>query len=594
MLDHRSISDLNVIARTDKQGRSYVRAYKNVWVPKTDTKPGHSKMTEQHHLGALKPNGRVLISQKFLERYPEFAGVDWYYYKNRLYDFEAYQQLVPEATEDVIEQPVSEDEEAPAPTSKHLGASYALYALLNDSGMAHSLKEVFGHDDAQLLMGQAIYNVLGHYSVDSFPDWAYMHYLPTSAVCSGQRLSELFHRITPELMDQFWVNRYRALREKAYQSNVPRYCLIDSTSISTQSTTIEQAEFGHAKQNPEYKQVNLTIVMDQLNGEIIYACESHGSINDANMVKFVCERMKRIGFELSDFSFIADRGYGGIPNLSMLIREKIPFVIGAIITRDSVLEQNLFKHQKTLKGYRSFDYRMGVSAVTTEEKFEDDHTVYTHYYCDQQKAALECQQWRGKLQRVLDLKNDDKPVPANEWIQVKGLLKAYKVGDKTASEQHKQMQTRWKIDEDRWDQLEARAGCFAIQTDVYRDPIETLRIYRLRNLIEVGFDSFKNACDGDRLRCSSYGYYGKLLCYLLAESLMMMIYDAAKKELEAKGDKAVKVPGNSVKAMLLKLDKIQMRRVSINHKWVVDAVTKTQLLWLKTFFKIKALPKSIW
>ena len=37
-------------------------------------------------------------------------------------------------------------------------------------------------------------------------------------------------------------------------------------------------------------------------------------------------------------------------------------------------------------------------------------------------------------------------------VQVKGLLKAYKVGDKTASEQHKQMQTRWKIDEDRWDQ----------------------------------------------------------------------------------------------------------------------------------------------
>ena len=120
-----------------------------------------------------------------------------------------WKQLVPEATEDVIEQPVDETDEALAPTCKHLGASYALCALLNDSGMARSLKEVFGHEDAQLLMGQAIYNVLGHYSVDSFPDWAYMHYLPTDAVCSGQRLSELFHRITPELMDQFWVNRYR-------------------------------------------------------------------------------------------------------------------------------------------------------------------------------------------------------------------------------------------------------------------------------------------------------------------------------------------------------------------------------------------------
>ena len=40
-----------------------------------------------------------------------------------------------------------------------------------------------------------------------------------------------------------------------------------------------------------------------------------------------------------------------------------------------------------------------------------------------------------------------------------------------------------------------------------------------------------------------YGYYGKLLCYLLAESLMMMIYDAAKKELEAKGDKSWKPRG---------------------------------------------------
>lgn len=47
----------------------------------------------------------------------------------------------------------------------------------------------------------------------------------------------------------------------------------DSTSISTYSNTIEIAEYGHAKQNPELKQVNLFLVCDERSGEAVYAYE---------------------------------------------------------------------------------------------------------------------------------------------------------------------------------------------------------------------------------------------------------------------------------------------------------------------------------
>lgn len=102
---------------------------------------------------------------------------------------------------------------------------------------------------------------------------------------SGQRISELFGRVTRAKVDQFFKARFARLLEAARLAreekaktnpeaiNEPLTIAFDSTSISTYSSTIEDAEYGKAKANPELKQVNLTLACDQKTGEVLYARE---------------------------------------------------------------------------------------------------------------------------------------------------------------------------------------------------------------------------------------------------------------------------------------------------------------------------------
>lgn len=54
----------------------------------------------------------------------------------------------------------------------------------------------------------------------------------------------------------------------------------DSTSISTYSGTILNAEYGKNKQGEELKQMNLCLVADKNAEEVLYAYEYQGSVND--------------------------------------------------------------------------------------------------------------------------------------------------------------------------------------------------------------------------------------------------------------------------------------------------------------------------
>lgn len=61
--------------------------------------------------------------------------------------------------------------------------------------------------------------------------------------------------------------------------------------------TIEDAAYGHAKQNPELKQINLMLAVDFLNsGDVCYT-EDEGSITDKSVYRSVLAQMKSYGFD---------------------------------------------------------------------------------------------------------------------------------------------------------------------------------------------------------------------------------------------------------------------------------------------------------
>lgn len=85
MLTSKDLTTLNFL-EFSSNGRRYIRAYKNEWVSKkvTGKDKGVSRTKEQHHAGSLVDQYRVRLSPKFLAKFPEFAGKQWFYENNLL------------------------------------------------------------------------------------------------------------------------------------------------------------------------------------------------------------------------------------------------------------------------------------------------------------------------------------------------------------------------------------------------------------------------------------------------------------------------------------------------------------------------------
>ena len=117
---------------------------------------------------------------------------------------------------------------------------------------------------------------------------------------------------------------------------------------------------------------------------------------------------------------------------------------------------------------------------------------------------------------------------------------------------------------------ERTSGCFVIRSDRLEDPIEALRIYRRRNIVEVAFRQFKVLNGGNRLYATQTSYMGKLMVHTIAQSLRMAITVQAKR----RETQELKLPDNSVEKLLTVLKKVRAVRAPTRSTWVVEPLTK--------------------
>jgi len=206
--------------------------------------------------------------------------------------------------------------------SRQCGPTYAAWMHMKQSKMIDDLEAAFGTQDARVLAALAVYALCQPgAAMENFASWLGGVYLAGVEPISGQRISELLGRVTRAKVDQFFMARFNRLLKVARQTreqkakiapkaiNEPLTIAFDSTSISTYSSSFEDAEYGKAKDNPELKQVNLTLACDQNTGEVLYAREYASSINDVASFSEIFKDMKNVGFHVEDVELVTDRDY---------------------------------------------------------------------------------------------------------------------------------------------------------------------------------------------------------------------------------------------------------------------------------------------
>lgn len=545
-----------------RKGHTYVEAYRNEWDPEKK----RSRIAQRKYVGVLDTTtGRVRLGKKYLSENPQYEGKILYYEDK---------QLVERTPEEVQEEL---DKRVPSPLNDVVsyGASAACWLVAQQSGMLEDLKKTFGAEVGADLLRLAVYQYLDGGSMDCFEQWASQHWLPKARTFSGQRISEMLSKITHQditsylkLRNHRCVEHFNKVKTQAEELKKPgprfRYLALDSTALSAYSVTISSAAYGYAKQNPELRQVNFTLGVDYLNGDVCYAYESEGSITDKSVYPHLMMDLHHNGYNLQDTVIVTDRGYQSIYNIQRLLDIEINYVCGVPLTEESV-KQLFERYKSSLSNPAFLNGRLKVAARTSKElceKATDSGPLHLstslHLYKYPELAAQQAISLHQKIEEVLEKKNSGEKLHSADRSRVRNYI----------VENNKNV---WVKNIKGLEEFLTRAGCFAIRTNCIEDPFECLAVYKQRQIVETAFRQMKVLNGNNRLRCTERTYVGKLLLFVIAQSLRMrMLYTVKENEQRLDLD----LPGDSLDKAMAMLKGIMAIRPPSKAVWAGRPISK--------------------
>ena len=545
-----------------RKGHTYVEAYRNEWDPEKK----RSRIAQRKYVGVLDTTtGRVRLGKKYLSENPQYEGKILYYEDK---------QLVERTPEEVQEEL---DKRVPSPLNDVVsyGASAACWLVAQQSGMLEDLKKTFGAEVGADLLRLAVYQYLDGGSMDCFEQWASQHWLPKARTFSGQRISEMLSKITHQditsylkLRNHRCVEHFNKVKTQAEELKKTgprfRYLALDSTALSTYSVTISSAAYGYAKQNPELRQVNFTLGVDYLNGDVCYAYESEGSITDKSVYPHLMMDLHHNGYNLQDTIIVTDRGYQSIYNIQRLLDIEINYVCGVLLTEESV-KQLFERYKSSLSNSAFLNGRLKVAARTSKELWEkatDSGPLHLstslHLYKYPELAAQQAISLHQKIEEVLEKKNSGEKLHSADRSRVRNYI----------VENNKNV---WVKNIKGLEEFLTRAGCFAIRTNCIEDPFECLAVYKQRQIVETAFRQMKVLNGNNRLRCTERTYVGKLLLFVIAQSLRMrMLYTVKENEQRLDLD----LPGDSLDKAMAMLKGIMAIRPPSKAVWAGRPISK--------------------
>ncbi len=567
---------------TNTKGYTYIYAYQTAWDPVRK----QSRRVAKQYVGRLADDGQVAVSKKFIERMPEYAQGDFYYGADKtLVDEATYRQDFPEKPGPKKSDESEEDASAQVLRTRSVGATWASEQVALQAGVLDDLKTRFNPGDARNLLNLALYKLDGGTSMSCFEEWFQEVFLHGGDCLSGQRITELLAKVTREDFDYFFKLRHerrlsaeKKLREEGKGTGQVRYAL-DNTSISTSSTTIEDAAYGHAKRDPHLKQINYTFVCDQDTGDIVFTHTYEGSIPDVTAFKEVLFHMKDAGLDLSDVVLVTDRGYSSVYNIQRMLNLELRFVQGVRLVEDTI-KKSLDDYRESLRSIAFYDSGLDVYARTIKESWQQDtdagrlqRKLYVHLYRYPSVDEEERTYTVKKADEILKFKEKKLSVPPELW-RSHGRF----VHEVTLESGKKQ----WQRDNAAIERACRYSGTFALRTNEYPNPFEAMEVYRLRNTVEIDFNQFKNWVDGDRLRCTEATYLGKLFLTTLAVSIRLMMLKRAQKNQ----NQELKLPQNSLGCLIAKLRSVKADKRPKARAWVVRMVSRKQ----RDMFALLGLP----
>lgn len=393
-------------------------------------------------------------------------------------------------------------------TVRIAGPNLLLDKLVKDTGLGNALKRCFPamNDD---ILSLVYFIVQKGLPLSRSETWSTGHLHPSGKQLASQRISELLRSITEDDRQKFislWL-------EKMTEHD---YLCYDITSISSYASSNEYVKYGYNRDCEDLPQINLAMLFGQKSRLPAYYRRMQGNISDVATLKTTMKSLDFLG--ANSMHFILDRGFYSENNVNDLLARRHHFTM-AVPSGRKWIENYIDRHYESissLENYHQINDTETLFAVTNLHKWgENGRRTYLHIYYNAHQAAEEFDKFTRKLLHYKQELETGNRIDAHEehyarFFTVKetpkrGLRVSF---NDAAIQQHRKRY----------------AGFFAILSTSIKDPMEALRIYRAKDVVENSFDDLKNQLDMKRLRMhSSAAMDSRLFIQFLALILICQI-----------------------------------------------------------------------
>jgi hypothetical protein len=386
----------------------------------------------------------------------------------------------------------------PAERCKRLfaGATHMLDEIGEKTGVANDLAICFPQIYKEILSLAYYLSLEPDTPLYRFGRWAQTHEHPCGRDIPSQRSSELLPLITEDRKMDF-------LKRQARRRSETEYLFFDSTSIGSYSQQLKQVKYGKSKDGDGLPQISLALLFGQKSGLPAYYRKLPGNITDVTTVERL---IAGVGYlDIRKVMLVMDRGYYSRKNVNDLMKKHCKFIIGAKISLEFI--------QSRLAGGRTdFDRREHYNSETglfvmtqtmdwdyEEAKPRNGETVngkkrmYVHIYYNDQHATDDKTRFNKRLDAMEDDIRKGKMAPERE----RECRKYYDIRETPVRG------VTFAPKQDAIDKARKNFGFFVLLSNGVKDPVEALRIYRSKDMIEKAFGDLKDRLNMRRTSVSS-------------------------------------------------------------------------------------------
>ena len=424
-------------------------------------------------------------------------------------------------------------------------------------GLRELLKSSFPQHYQQILM-MSYYLVSTGGPLSHCETWCKSHAPSISASLSSQRISEMLHAISIDGKQTFLSKWMSAVLEEDY-------LCYDINSISSYSELNEYIKYGHNRDKEKLPQLNLGILFGQKNRLPVYYERTPGNITDVSTLHTLLKSFKAL--EIKNIQYVMDKGFYSKKNVDELLASRSKFLVSVPLNNKWVQHaiDDIYQSIHGPEGYRKVDDEILYVHSQLYQWGKDNRRCYLHLYYNAQLRAKAVDQFNEALVGYKqELESDNLDNLHQEAYSTFFIVKTSpKRGKKVSYNMDAVSQY-----------INRYAGFQALFSNGIKDPIETILVYRDKDVVEKCFDDLKNQLDMKRLRMhSSATVDGRLFVQFIA----LIYISALRKEMRSSD----LIERYTVRELLQEMETLTKIKYTGKYGQILTEVTKPQRNILK-------------